>query len=78
MIINRFRTPFVHKTKPNITKRAFSGAAPTIWNQLHKIITIIIETIDTFHKKTDLLEIDFPPYISAVLAPMTTLACPRI
>ena len=42
---------FVPKTNLNIDKRAFSVAAPTIWNKL----TITIkssETGDTFRKKT--------------------------
>ena len=43
---------FVPKTKMNIDKRAFSVAAPTIWNQLP--ITIeSSETIDTFRKQTE-------------------------
>ena len=55
---------FVPKTKLSTGKRAFSVAAPIIWNQL-PIMIISSETVETFHKKlkTYLLEISFPPYI---------------
>ena len=51
----------------DISKRAFSLAAPTISNQL-PIVIKPVETIDTFRKKlkTYLFEITFPPRISAV------------
>ena len=43
----------IPKTKLNIDKRAFSVAAPIIWNQLP--ITIkFSESVDTFHKKLNI------------------------
>ena len=41
---------FVPKTKQNIGKRAFSMAAPTLWNQL-PISIKSFENIDTFRNK---------------------------
>ena len=60
-----FRQVSVPKIKLNIGIRAFSVAAPTIWNQF-SIIIILSETIATFRKKlkTYFFEIAFPPYIS--------------
>ena len=57
----------VPKTKLNIVKRAFSVAAPTIWNQLP--ITIKSSgTIVTFRKnKTNVFEVVLPPNFVAVL-----------
>ena len=54
---------FIPKTTLNIRKRAFSMAAPTIWNQL-PIAIKYSETMDTFRKKfkTYLFEIAFQPY----------------
>ena len=54
---------FFRKTKLYIGKRAFSVAAPTIWNQL-AIAIKSSETMDTFRKqlKTYLFDIAFPPY----------------
>ena len=69
----------VPKISLNIGKRAFSVAAPTIWNQL--AITIkSSETIDTFHKKlkTYCLKLLLHHIIVAVYASMTTLACPHV
>ena len=43
---------FVPKTKLNIGKRAFSVAAPTIWNKL-PITVKSSETIDIFRKKIE-------------------------
>ena len=50
------------KTKLNIGKRAYSVAAPTIWNQLHIAIKSF-ETIGTFRMKlkTYLFEIALTP-----------------
>ena len=53
---------FIPKTKLNIGKRAFSVAAPTIWNKL-PIVIKSSETTGTISKKikTYLFEIAFPP-----------------
>ena len=70
---------FVPKTKLSIGKRAFSVAAPTLWNQLP--ITIkCSETIDTFRKKTEnnFVWNCFSTTVVPCSNPITSFVCPRV